>query len=108
MQLSLFTDDHFNIDPLRFRGDFLSIPVDLLVYALRDRKVNHVKLFIGLKSMFNGQFMPDDRTISMICQVMGYKSKKTFNTHLNWLVAKNWIYFTKGYCIVSSFTKTKF
>ncbi len=95
-------------NPLSNPTDFLSIPVDLLIYSLKYKKVNQVKLYISLKSLFNGQFKQDDKTIHLVCKTLSYKCTKTFHRNFNWLITHKWVTFKHNYCIIKSFTKLKF
>lgn len=108
MNTGLLTEVQLKPDSSRNPSDFLSIPVDLLIYALKYKNVNQVKLYIALKSLFNGQFKEDSESIQLICNTLDYKSKKTFYNNYNWLIRKRWVTFRNNYCIIKSFTKIRF
>jgi|GEM_PF-1442984 len=95
------------INPLRNKNDFLNIPIDLLGYAIRWKKVNQVKLFIVLKTLFNYRFICDRETINLICKVAGYKQIKTFESNFKWLVSHKWVTFCKKYCAIKGYNKLK-
>ncbi|MCB2222119.1 MAG: hypothetical protein KQI35_17180 [Bacteroidetes bacterium] len=91
---------------MRHKPDYINLPIELLTFSVRERKVNQLQLFIGLKSLFtNGQFILSRETKSQVCIYLGYKSEKTFNNNFQWLVQNRWVYFRKGHCIIKSFTK---
>ncbi len=108
MKSGLFTVDQLKNNPLLFKQDELIIPVDLLIFTLKYKKVNQVKLYIALKSLFNGQFKEDGKSIQLICETLGYKCTKTFYSNFNWLIRNKWIIFRKKYCIIKSFAKIRF
>ncbi len=71
--------------------DYLNIPVAFCVYMLKMQKVKHFRLFIYLKTICSGHFKLSNELTEKACSELCYKSVKTFNTHLKFLVQKKWI-----------------
>ena len=90
---------------LKFTGDYLNIPVDLIIYAIGNKITNPLRLFIALKSEYNGQLKVCKGTIENACCRLNYRSKKTFKSNFRWLLLNNWVYSRKGYYILKSFQK---
>lgn len=103
-----FDKMHINIPiPCRNPIDYLLIPCEIIIQAIKQKKINQLKLFVGLKSMFNGQFVEDNITVKLVSNTMDYKSVKTYNVNLKWLIKNRWVTYRKGYCILRSFSKFK-
>jgi hypothetical protein len=94
-------------EPFRNKNDFLNIPIDLLGFALKKRLVNKVRLFIVLKSLYNGRFPFNNESVGLICRIAGYKTVKTFKTNFKWLISHKWVTFCKGYCVLKGYNKLK-
>lgn len=71
--------------------DYLSIPVELCKYAIKEHKVNQLRLYVFLKSKCSGQIKLPKERIDNYCLELGYKSTKTFNNNLSWLIKHKWI-----------------
>ncbi len=71
--------------------DYLSIPVELCKYAIKEHKVNQLRLYVFLKSKCSGQIKLPKERIDSYCLELGYKSTKTFKNNLNWLIMHKWI-----------------
>ena len=69
----------------------MNIPIELLVYALSNRKVNPLRLFLYLKSQGSGyvHWTPDRK--EKILSALNIKSPKTINANLKWLLKKGWV-----------------
>ena len=69
----------------------MNIPIELLVFALSNGKVNALRLFINLKSQGSGyvDWTPEQK--ERILLDLNIKSPKTINTNLKWLLKKGWV-----------------
>ncbi|TKG89577.1 hypothetical protein EYV94_25080 [Puteibacter caeruleilacunae] len=67
-----------------------TVPIDLLLYSLRKRKVNQVRLYLYLKYMASGNIKLTNEVIDDICSKLHW-CKKTFEKHRQWLLRKKWI-----------------
>jgi len=69
----------------------MNIPIELLVYALSNRKVNPLRLFLYLKSQGSGyvDWTPEQK--EKILSALNIKSPKTINANLKWLIKKGWV-----------------
>lgn len=88
-------------------NDYLCIPVELLTFALRNKKVNQVRLFVCLKSLYpSGRFKFDEENIKAICKLL-HCHTKSFNANFQWLASPNrkWVTFNKDYCQIKGFKK---
>jgi hypothetical protein len=88
-------------------NDYLCIPVELLTFALRNKKVNQVRLFICLKSLYpSGSFKFDDEHIKTICNQL-HCHPKSFHANFQWLIGRNqkWVTINKNHCYVKGFKK---
>ena len=68
----------------------MTIPIPIIIFALRNKKINQVKLYLWLKHTASGHLKLDDTNIEKICQRLRWKSPKTFNKNLKWLLKKGW------------------
>ncbi|MDX9882589.1 MAG: hypothetical protein RBS73_11025 [Prolixibacteraceae bacterium] len=73
------------------KENYLNIPIELCRYALSERCIKQVSLWIYLKSVTSGHFILHDELKQNILKVMGFKTSTTFKKHLKWLVEKKWI-----------------
>jgi hypothetical protein len=73
------------------KHDYIFVPIELCKFALVDRKVKQVALWLTLKHYTSGHFQLTSDLISLVCGQVGYKSKRTFQNHLDWLIYKKWI-----------------
>lgn len=94
-------------DPFRNKIDFLIIPIDLFGFAIKRKRINQVKLFIALKSLFNDRFPINDEYVALICKAVKYKSKRTFLSNFKWLVSHKWVTYCKNYCVLKGFNKLR-
>ncbi|TKG91610.1 hypothetical protein EYV94_21535 [Puteibacter caeruleilacunae] len=67
-----------------------TVPIDLLLYSLRKRKVNQVRLYLYLKYIASGNIKLTNEVIDDICSKLDW-CKKTFEKHRQWLLRKKWI-----------------
>ncbi len=72
---------------------YLSIPVQLCSNAIKCGFVSQFKLFIYLKISTSGHFLCTNELKNKTCSIVGFKSVKTFNKHLEWLLVNKWITF---------------
>jgi len=69
----------------------LNIPIELLVYALSNRKVNPLRLFLYLKSQGSGYVSWDAEQKEKILSGLDLKSPKTIEANLTWLLGNGWV-----------------
>jgi hypothetical protein len=69
----------------------LNIPVGLCIYILRHRIDKQMRLFFYMKTCTSGHFKLTEEFKNTACEVLKYKSIKTFNKHFNWLILHRWI-----------------
>ncbi|TKG91450.1 hypothetical protein EYV94_20690 [Puteibacter caeruleilacunae] len=67
-----------------------NVPVSILIYSLRNRKVNQVKLYLVMKYWASGNIRLTDEVVDDICSTLDWCTK-TFKTHLKWLLHKKWV-----------------
>lgn len=88
------------------KNDYLNLPVNLCIYAVKNQAYSQFRLYIYLKaSSPNGFIIKNSNLVNEYCKVVGI-SKRSFLNHFNWLLEHKWVYrvSTKGY-IVESFAK---
>lgn len=64
------------------------IPVNLLELAIYENIVPQVRIYLWLKTHSSGSIKPDYRQLQ---QHLKISDQRTFNKHLNWLIANHWI-----------------
>lgn len=69
---------------------YTNIPVSLCEFALVNRKVNHLKLYIHLKLNSDGFVVYDEKSHKEWSKEIGISSK-TIKTSLDWLIKNKWI-----------------
>lgn len=69
---------------------YTNIPVLLCQYALVNRKVNSLKLYIYLKLSSDGYVINDKKKYGIWAETIGV-TKKTVKSSLKWLIANKWI-----------------
>lgn len=69
----------------------MSIPIAIIIFALRKRKINTIRLFLYLKYTGSGHLKWNNSLLEKTCADLNWKSEKTFKKHLNWLIRKRWI-----------------
>ena len=69
----------------------MNIPIELMVYALSNQKVNPLRLFIYLKSQGSGYVFLDAEFKEKILSDLDMKSSKTIDANLNWLLRNGWV-----------------
>jgi len=65
--------------------DYLNVPVQLCAYALKERKENHILLYLYLKSISNGYIKNKNEIYTKAAQEIGV-CVKTIKNHRNWLI----------------------
>jgi len=71
--------------------DYANIPVELCTYALKEHIVPQVRLYVYLKTIRDGNIKLHPDIVKRACKDLGNITPKTFKTHLNWLIANQWI-----------------
>lgn len=69
----------------------MNLPVTLIAYALSEKIVNQLRLYLYLKKNCSGYFLLDRQKINHACEFLGLKSEKTFHRNLSWLIQRKWI-----------------
>jgi hypothetical protein len=70
--------------------DYFNVPVALLIYALKFKKTNQVKLFLYLKSISSGYVQIQKSEFLLIAEHLDICSK-TLNSYLQWLIQEEWL-----------------
>jgi hypothetical protein len=71
--------------------DFVSVPVELCKYALTHQLDREVRLYIYLKANTSGYYNYTKENKLKLCEALGYKSSKTFDVHVQWLIKNKWV-----------------
>lgn len=69
---------------------YTNIPVSLMEFALVNRKVNQLKLYIYLKLNSDGYVVYNNQSFNEWAKQLGISSK-TIKTTFNWLIENKWI-----------------
>ncbi|TKG88121.1 hypothetical protein EYV94_27540 [Puteibacter caeruleilacunae] len=72
-----------------------NVPIGILLYSLHQKKVNQVRVYLYLKYMASGNIKLTDQVTENVCSQLGC-CKKTFKTHLKWLLHKKWVSFNSN------------
>ena len=78
---------------MKYRHDLLNVPVSLCIYALKNRLIGQLSLYLYLKMKSDGTVFKPESLRSEYCKVSTY-SVWSFDRHLNWLIKNKWIYKT--------------
>jgi len=70
---------------------YMLIPIELCKFALSRRKTKQAALWAFLKSCTSGHFLLNKKLKSNSCEILGFKSQKTFKKHFDWLIKNKWI-----------------
>lgn len=70
--------------------DFMNVPIDLSKYALENKKINEVRLYLYLKSKSDGYIYAKDDRIEAAAKDLDICGK-TLKKHLNWLLREGWL-----------------
>ncbi len=81
------------------------IPIEICQYALSEKKVRAMQVFIWLKMNCSGKIKITPEIKSQITQDIGIKSNKTVKTAIQYLIYRKWITVSKrsGYCFIKGF-----
>lgn len=69
----------------------MTVPVAILLYALQNKVVSQVKLYLFLKYATSGHFHFSKENVKIITDSIGWKSSKTFGANLAWLIQRKWV-----------------
>jgi len=85
----------------------MTLPITLIAYALSEKVVNQLRLYLYLKENCSGHFRVDEKKINHACEFLGLKSEKTFYKNLNWLIQNKWVAFNSrtNSCRIISFAR---
>lgn len=70
-------------------------PVDLLTYAVRTRRTNHLKLFLYLQATTPGHIAAE--SLADVQAALGIKDRRTIQKQISWLISAGWMG-TDGRC----------
>ena len=85
----------------------MNLPITIPAYALSHKVVNQLKLYLYLKWVCSGHFKVEEETILAACEFLEWKTPKTFNKNLLWLIKNKWVAYnsTTGSIRVKSFAR---
>jgi len=69
----------------------MKIPISLIIYALKKKKVNQLKLYLYLKANSSGHLKLDEVLRAKACADMGWKDKRTYTSKIEWLLKHHWV-----------------
>jgi len=71
----------------------LTVPIQILIHALQEKKVNQLKLYLFLKAISSGHIRLTDEVQAKVCESIEWKDIRTFKTNLEWLLSNHWAAF---------------
>ena len=85
----------------------MNLPITLIAYALSEKVVNQLKIYLYLKEKCSGHFLLNEQNIKHACEFLVLKSEKTFHKNLNWLIRNKWVAFNSktNSCRIISFAR---
>lgn len=69
----------------------MTVPVAILIYALQNKVVSQVKLYLFLKYSTGGHFHFSKENVKIITDSIGWKTSKTFGANISWLIQHKWV-----------------
>ena len=69
----------------------MSLPISIILYSLRAKKVNQLKLFLYLKHISSGQVILSLELQGEVCKALKWRDRRTFSTNLQWLLQHHWV-----------------
>lgn len=69
---------------------YTTIPVELCGYALKNKKVNHLLVYVYLKHIASGHIIRDSSKYEVYASDLGISSR-TIRSCINWMVKNKWI-----------------
>ena len=89
----------------RESNDILLVPIDLCFYAVQNRCIRMVQVYVHLKSISSGKVRLDNSELKKIVKELGIRSTKTLKKWLEELITLNWVghnrksgvYFIRGF-----------
>ena len=88
------------------KADSFNLPIALITFTLKHKVINQLQLYMALKIIYpDGQFIFNRYSRKKVSQYIGYKTPKTFDNNMKWLIKNKWLTFRKGHCIIKSFKK---
>ena len=69
----------------------MNVPITLIAYALTNKVVQQTRLYLCIKMMCSGTFKWDKHFESQACEMLNYKSLKSFERNLLWLLQNKWV-----------------
>jgi hypothetical protein len=80
---------------VRNKQEEIKVPVELCFYALRNKLLPSLKVFILLKMTSSGKCRLNSAQMKLFAEFCGYKSKRAFSNQLKVLLRLNWIGYNK-------------
>lgn len=68
----------------------MSIPIEIILFALRNKKLSQLKLYIYLKYVSSGTILVSEKTKKITCEALNWKDSRTFNSNIKWLLNQKW------------------
>lgn len=68
----------------------MTVPIHILIFALKEKKVNQLKLYLFLKTISSGHILLSDEAIRYVCDSLKWKDKRTFKNNIEWLLNNHW------------------
>lgn len=68
----------------------MSIPIEIILFALRNKKLSQLKLYIYLKFVSSGTIHISEKTKKITCEALNWKDSRTFNSNIEWLLNQKW------------------
>jgi hypothetical protein len=69
----------------------MNLPITIPAYVLTHKVVNQLKLYLYLKWVCSGHFKVKEGTVNTACEFLEWKTPKTFNKNLLWLIKNKWV-----------------
>jgi len=70
---------------------YRSIPVELIIWAIKNKRVKSLHVYLFLNIYFSGKLRLKDEIIDSIAASLGVKTRRTVNNYLNILLNLGWI-----------------
>lgn len=64
----------------------MTVPIAMIRYFIINRKLPELQLFLTMKYTTGGHFKLNKESRNWICNILRWKSDKTFRKHLKWLI----------------------
>ena len=71
----------------------MTVPISILIHALRCKEIPQLRLYLYLKSMASGHLKITENVPRQVCEAMKWKDLRTYKTNLEWLLKHHWASF---------------